>query len=52
MGGWLDGSLGQWVGSGQITHYLINLDIMDLSNLIISAISNQQDQLLKEYLET
>ena len=30
MGGWLDGSLGQWVGSGQITNYLINLDIIDI----------------------
>ena len=30
MGGWLDGSLGQWVGSGQITSYLINLDIIEI----------------------
>ena len=30
MGGWLDGSLGQWVGSGQITNYLINLDIIEI----------------------
>ena len=30
MGGWLDGSVGQWVGSGQITNYLINLDIIEI----------------------
>ena len=30
MGGWLDGSLGQWVGSGQITNYLKNLDIIEI----------------------
>ena len=30
MGGWLDGSLDQWVGSGQITNYLINLDIIEI----------------------
>ena len=30
MGGWFDGSLGQWVGSGQITNYLINLDIIEI----------------------
>ena len=30
MGGWLDGSLGQWVGSGQITNYLINLDLIKI----------------------
>ena len=30
MGGWLDGSLGQWVGSGQITNYSINLDIIEI----------------------
>ena len=30
MGGWLDGSLCQWVGSGQITNYLINLDIIEI----------------------
>ena len=30
MGGWLDGSLGQWVGSGQMTNYLINLDIIEI----------------------
>ena len=26
----MDGSLGQWVGSGQITNYLINLDIIEI----------------------
>ena len=30
MGGWLDLSLDQWVGSGQITNYLINLDIIEI----------------------
>ena len=30
MGVWLDGSLGQWVGSGQITNYLINLDLIKI----------------------
>ena len=30
MGGCLDGSLDQWVGSGQITNYLINLDIIEI----------------------
>ena len=30
MGGLLDGSLGQWVGSGQITDYLINLNIIEI----------------------
>ena len=30
MGGWLDGSLGQWVGSGKITNHLINLDIIEI----------------------
>ena len=26
--GWLVGSVGQWVGSGQMTKYLINLDLV------------------------
>ena len=30
MCGWLDGSLGQSVGSGQITNNLINLDIIEI----------------------
>ena len=30
MGGLLDGLLGQWVGSGQITNYLINLDLIKI----------------------
>ena len=30
MSGCLDGSLDQWVGSGQITNYLINLDIIEI----------------------
>ena len=27
MGGCVGGFVGQWVGSGQITNYIINLDI-------------------------
>ena len=31
MGGWVDGWLvGQWVGSGQITKNLINLDLSEI----------------------
>ena len=30
MGGWLCGSVGQWVGSGQITKNLINLDLIEI----------------------
>ena len=30
--GWLSGCMGQWVGSGQITNYSINLD--DLIGII------------------
>ena len=30
MGGWLAVSVGQWVGSGEITNYLINLDIIEI----------------------
>ena len=30
MGGWLGVSVGQWVGSGEITNYLINLDIIEI----------------------
>ena len=30
MCGWLDGSVGQWVGSGQMTNNLINLDLIDI----------------------
>ena len=30
MGGWLHGSEGQWVGSGQITKNLINLDLIEM----------------------
>ena len=30
MGGWLGESVGQWVGSGEITNYLINLDIIEI----------------------
>ena len=30
MGRWLDGSLGQCLGSGQITNYLIHLDIIEI----------------------
>ena len=28
--GWMDGSVGQWVGSGQITKNLINLDLIKI----------------------
>ena len=28
--GWLGGSVGQWVGSGQITKNLINLDLIEI----------------------
>ena len=28
--GWLGGSVGQWVGLGQITQNLINLDIIEI----------------------
>ena len=30
MGGWLGGSVGQWVGSGQMTKNLINLDVIEI----------------------
>ena len=35
MGGCLDGSLDQWVGSGQITKNLINLDIIEIIQLCL-----------------
>ena len=28
MDGWMGGSVGQWVGSGQVTKNLINLDLI------------------------
>ena len=28
--GWLGGSAGQWVGSGHITKYRINLDLIEI----------------------
>ena len=28
--GWFGGSVGQWVGSGQMTNNLINLDLVDI----------------------
>ena len=28
--GWLGGSVGQWVGSSQMTNNLINLDLIDI----------------------
>ena len=28
--GWMDGSVGQWVGSGHITKYEINLDLIKI----------------------
>ena len=30
MGGWLGGSVGQWVGLGQSTENLINLDLIEI----------------------
>ena len=30
MGGCVGGSVGQWVGSGQITNNLINLDLIEI----------------------
>ena len=30
MGGWLGGSVGEWVGSGQMTKNLINLDVIEI----------------------
>ena len=30
MGGWLGGSVGQWVGSGHVTKYQINLDVIEI----------------------
>ena len=30
MGGWLGGSVGQWVGSDQMTKYLISLDLIEI----------------------
>ena len=30
MCGWLGGSLGQWVGSGHVTKYQINLDVIEI----------------------
>ena len=28
--GWISGSVGQWVGSGHITKYQINLDLIEI----------------------
>ena len=28
--GWMGGSVGQWVGSGQMTKNLINLDVIEI----------------------
>ena len=33
VGGWLSGCVGQWVGSGQITNYQINLDLIRIFTL-------------------
>ena len=30
MCGWLGGSVGQWVGSGHVTKYQINLDVIEI----------------------
>ena len=28
--GWMGGSVGQWVGSGHVTKYQINLDVIEI----------------------
>ena len=33
MCGWMGGSVGQWVGSGQMTKNLINLDLINIIQL-------------------
>ena len=33
MCGWLSGCVCQWVGSGQITNYQINLDLIEINKL-------------------
>ena len=30
MGGWVGGSVGQWVGLSQVTNNLINLDLIEI----------------------
>ena len=30
MGGWVGGSVGQWVGSGQMTNNCISLDLIEI----------------------
>ena len=35
MGGWLGGSVGQWVGSGHVTKYQINLDVIEIIQLCL-----------------
>ena len=30
MCGWMGGSVGQWVGSGHVTKYQINLDVIEI----------------------
>ena len=30
MGGWMDGSVGQWVESGHVTKYQMNLDVIEI----------------------
>ena len=38
MGGCLGGSVGQWVGSGQITKYIINLDIIKIIQFYLKVL--------------
>ena len=33
--GWMGGSMGQWVGSGHITKYRINLDLIEIIQLCL-----------------
>ena len=35
MGGWLGGSVDQWVGSGQMTNNLINLDLIKITQFCL-----------------
>ena len=38
MGGWMGGSVGQWVGSGQITKYLINLHLIKIIQFCLKVL--------------
>ena len=34
VSGWIGGSVGQWVGSGHMTKYRINLDLIEIIQLL------------------